>query len=279
MEDRKDEGESPQSAREDRENRGVTPETSTNRDDASSPQSSTIAAPSESESAEDDDEPHNEGDDREERANEDASEAGDSMQPVVPPVHFDIFEFVRNIKSPPLQKEVITHFDEAAAAIPHQILRSIFTFIRSQPRQDGAEGAEAGPSEADKILVLNMGHELLFAYFDEQVEPPGEDEQQLALDALKIVYQSSNGESMTYRRELNNVVSLIWKLSDEIDIGGSDRQVDNFAQLLRYCLNPATHTAANTQEERYQLAELGLTLFLRIMHELVRSLMYLFAAC
>lgn len=191
------------------------------------------------------------------------------------PKPFDIFEFVRDIKCPPRQKEAITHFDEAAAANPHQILRSIFTFLASRTwRQGGGgeEGGDGGPSEADKVLVLNMGHELLFAYFDDQVDPPGETEQQLALDALKMVYRESSGASMAYRRELNNVVSLIWKLSDEIDIDGSDRQVDNFVQLLRYCLNPATHTAAETERERYELAELGFTLFSRIMHELVRTL-------
>jgi hypothetical protein len=176
-----------------------------------------------------------------------------------PPKPFDIFEFVKNIKCPPRQKDVISEFDEAAASNPHQILRGIFTFLRTE-----------GVSEGDKVLVLNLAHELLFAYFDEHVDPLGEAEQQMALDALKLVYVDE-ATSVSVRRELNNVVSLIWKLSEEIDIEQSPNQVANLGQLLRYCLNPATHTAASTQADRHLLAELGLTLFSRIMHEIVRT--------
>lgn len=194
-------------------------------------------------------------------AQQDAGGAPATAVPQAEPAKvFDIFEFVKNIKCPPLQKAVISEFDESAANNPHQILRSIFTFLRT-----------AGVSEADKILVLNMGHELLFAYFDEHVDPIGEAEQQMALEALKMVYVDE-ATSEEVRRELNNVVSLIWKLSEEIDIEQSPNQVANLGQLLRYCLNPATHTAATTQADRHLLAELGLTLFARIMHEIVRAL-------
>jgi hypothetical protein len=102
------------------------------------------------------------------------------------------------------------------------------------------------------------------------VDPIGEAEQQMALEALKMVYVDE-ATSEEVRRELNNVVSLIWKLSEEIDIEQSPNQVANLGQLLRYCLNPATHTAATTQADRHLLAELGLTLFARIMHEIVRA--------
>lgn len=191
-------------------------------------------------------------------AQQDAGGAPATAVPQAEPAKvFDIFEFVKNIKCPPLQKAVISEFDESAANNPHQILRSIFTFLRT-----------AGVSEADKILVLNMGHELLFAYFDEHVDPIGEAEQQMALEALKMVYVDE-ATSEEVRRELNNVVSLIWKLSEEIDIEQSPNQVANLGQLLRYCLNPATHTAATTQADRHLLAELGLTLFARIMHEIL----------
>jgi len=190
-------------------------------------------------------------------ASEQNEPAGTNISPLK---KLDIFELVRVVKNPLSLSETIDLFSEVAYNDPNKLLRDIFTFLRAH-----------NTCENDKLLILNLAHELLLVYATENVVPPSESEQLQSLEALKMVYVDQ-GIPEEIRREVNNIVSLVWRLSDEID-ETSPNQVTNFTHLLRYCLDPSTHTGANSEVERHLLTELGLTLFSRIMHELVRELL------